>query len=354
MTDECPKCRENAEKGCYFCGACGRSLEDIRVIGHHPVYEPDNRGARPGPVSIILAISCIFILLVAVFEVITLLVHSVDVFGFLADKVYGFIVIVPFPEVLFRLEGGALQAYWVILILAIVASAVIAIKKFADTAKSSGDIARPDAIENTAAFWVCISMGVMMLINFISVFIVIMTGTEITTPSLGSEAEQMFLLADASVWEEIIARVLYIGVPMTVISLAITRKKESLKCLFGGFGMSLTAVALILISSAVFGLAHSPGWDGQTWKIMTTGIMGVLIGYIFVRFGLYAAILLHFITDYLSSFTWMGVGGFEAVITLALLGVGLVALYYIFARLKGYVGVENAIPNFRNSYIKSD
>jgi hypothetical protein len=60
----------------------------------------------------------------------------------------------------------------------------------------------------------------------------------VSTPDLGSNTEQMFSLANAAVWEEIITRVLYIGLPMAVISLIATKKLDSLKCLFGGFGMS--------------------------------------------------------------------------------------------------------------------
>jgi membrane protease YdiL (CAAX protease family) len=145
---------------------------------------------------------------------------------------------------------------------------------------------------------------------------------------------------------------MFIGVPMMLISFAVTRKKESLRCLLGGFGMSTTAVVLILISGVIFGLAHSSGWDGQAWKILTTAIMGIFLGYLFVRFGLYAAILLHFITDYFQAFYWMGVGALGGLASLLLLGIGLVSLIYIMLRLARSKEAIASLPAFRNEHVR--
>lgn len=352
MSDECPKCRWYAADGKPFCGACGRSLSGFE--SDHP-FAQRNQNTVPnktqsGLAGQILMAACILIIFIAFFEVLTLLVHSGEIFGFLSNKTLGFFIIIPTPYVVFHLQETVLQEYWVLVVLIIVSCAAAAIWKFIETIKSSHGFEDPDAVENTAVFWVSVSLAAIMAVNFVVTFIVLASGSDITVPDFGDKIETMFLVADAAVWEEVVARTLYIGVPMMFISL-LAGKKGALRCLLGGFGMSMTAAVLIIISGVIFGLAHYSGWDDQAWKVLTAGIMGMFLGYVFVRFGLYASILLHFMTNYLSSFDWMGVGGLEIFVTMLLLGLGFIALFYILKRLWGYRG-NDTIPILHNDYIK--
>lgn len=109
---------------------------------------------------------------------------------------------------------------------------------------------------------------------------------------------RMVTLANASVWEEIITRVLMIGVPLFALALMKQGKGPALKALIGGHGsVSVSAAVLIFISAALFGLAHI-GWG--IWKIVPTFVMGLLFGYLYVKIGLHASIALHFLFDYSS------------------------------------------------------
>jgi membrane protease YdiL (CAAX protease family) len=110
----------------------------------------------------------------------------------------------------------------------------------------------------------------------------------------------------------------------------------------------------MIISGALFGLAHYSGWDDQAWKVLATGIMGVFLGYLFVRFGLYAAILMHFIIDYFNAFDWAGIGTFGGLLELVLMGVGFVALIYLIITVASSKEKINSLPMFKNSYIKKD
>jgi len=303
--------------------------------------------------TILLAI-CIVIMIVAVFEVITLAINFSDIFSFLSTVSVSFIVIVPFPHTLFYVGGAALQAYWVIVSAIIVACVLYMVLEFVNAAGSHGGITQSGNAEKTAAFWICISLSVMFLFNFIVILLTSAAGSDIEVPDMGSTIQQMFLVGEAAVWEEIITRMLYIGVPLAVISLIVTRKKESLKCLLGGFGMSRASIAFIIISGVIFGLAHYPGWEQQAWKVVTAGAMGMFLGYMFVRFGLYASILLHFVNNYLSSFNWMGVGGLTMTISFVLLGTGFVALIYIIIRILDSKKTITSLPWFHNKYIKSE
>jgi hypothetical protein len=107
---------------------------------------------------------------------------------------------------------------------------------------------------------------------------------------------RMILLADASVWEEIVSRVLFIGVPLLFMQPSRKWNLGRFKVLLGGSGKFGTAeIVLILISSSFFGLAHI-GWG--PWKVLPTFVTGALFGYLYIKTGLHAAIAMHFLFDY--------------------------------------------------------
>ncbi|MGA1793799.1 MAG: CPBP family intramembrane glutamic endopeptidase [Thermoplasmatota archaeon] len=107
---------------------------------------------------------------------------------------------------------------------------------------------------------------------------------------------RMFLLADASVWEEISGRVILIGLPMFIYRSISGGKGVQWKQLVGGTGnFGFGEVFLILLSASLFGLAHL-GWG--PWKVVPTFVHGLLFGYLFVKVGLHASIAMHFLFDY--------------------------------------------------------
>jgi hypothetical protein len=107
---------------------------------------------------------------------------------------------------------------------------------------------------------------------------------------------RMFLLADASVWEEISGRVVLIGLPMFIYHSIQDRKGVQWKQLVGGSGtFGNGEIFFILLSSVLFGLAHL-GWG--PWKVIPTFVHGLLFGYLFVKVGLHASIAMHFLFDY--------------------------------------------------------
>lgn len=156
----------------------------------------------------------------------------------------------------------------------------------------------------------------------------------------------LFELANASVYEEVAYRILLIGVPMTIGSL-IVRVMEvnrggtwngsgpagrhivgAWRYLFGGVVRrdspkeTLAAAWVFLFASAtIFGFAHGPGWGW--WKIIPAAIGGLGFGYLFLRHGVGAAILGHFVNDYALSLSYEGVGGIALETVLSLLFIGL-------------------------------
>ena len=90
-----------------------------------------------------------------------------------------------------------------------------------------------------------------------------------------SKTPLYWVYANAAVWEEVITRIVWIGVPMAVLGL-LCKKKDALKYLVGGFGMSRAALVLIVISSVIFGFGHLSGWG--LWKVIPTLISGLAMG----------------------------------------------------------------------------
>ena len=74
--------------------------------------------------------------------------------------------------------------------------------------------------------------------------------------------------------------------------------KHSFKILLGGnIKIGNIELVFLLISSILFGLAHVSGWD--IYKLPSTLIVGMIFGYLFLKYGLYMSILFHFTIDYL-------------------------------------------------------
>jgi CAAX amino terminal protease family. len=333
MPNECPQCGRDYNFGSRYCGCCGCSL------ANEDTQEKDSLNSILLFATIVVA----FILLV---ELICLFVKTPDILDLLSGvsfKLY-FMLIDSHVAVL---SGWSLQAYWIVIIISIAVSSVYALYRFVN-ALTKKEKTEP---ENTGMFWVSNSICFSLFFAFILVVILSILGQEMTSPfDDTSDTELMFLSANAALWEEILSRVLIIGVPMTLASIFITKKASAFKCLFGGFEFSLFAVVLVVLSSVLFGLAHS-GWD-QSWKIVQTGVLGLFLGYVFVRFGLYASILLHFITNYLTSFEWLGLGGDVALalISLALIGLGLVVFLYLIKNIANSKKTLDSLPFFFDRY----
>ncbi|MFQ5907334.1 MAG: hypothetical protein ACE5JE_00680 [Thermoplasmata archaeon] len=137
-------------------------------------------------------------------------------------------------------------------------------------------------------------------------------------PPFFSEAPDWFVLysvVNAAVWEEFATRLLLIGLPMALGSF-ITRLPQvlsgtvahnpgrarylagSLKYLVGRQVRAhspratlFVGAGLALASAAVFGYLHVPAWGA--WKFVDTFLAGLALGYLFLRFGILASILLH-------------------------------------------------------------
>lgn len=199
--------------------------------------------------------------------------------------------------------------------------------------------------------WIAIGQVWMAVTSFQIAVIILLPFLGIKTPSpIDIDSRNawvaLFELANAGVYEELAYRMLLIGVPMALAS-AVVRFLEvnrgtyengpgsagryiagAWRYLIGGVirrdaprETLVVAWALLFASSALFGLAHLPAWGW--WKVFPSLVAGLGFGYLFLRHGIGAAMLAHFVNNYAAALTYEGIGGESLEILLGLMLLGL-------------------------------
>jgi len=206
-------------------------------------------------------------------------------------------LITPFYIHLFFLDGTGFQAWHLAILVVLTLGMSQAIyglwKKWQvhDAARIS--LTKPDradsSLEGVAKLFmasIAFSVAYFLLLS--------MFGVEMNKPDFDelSTSELIYSLFNASVFEELISRVLLIGVPLVVMGIALKWKSPHRKMLGGGLDLTPATFSLITISAIIFALAHAPGWD--YWKVPQVLIPGFALGWAFVRYGLHASMLIHF------------------------------------------------------------
>jgi hypothetical protein len=251
---------------------------------------------------------------------------------------YGIFVVLPIFVTVATLSGWSLFAYYIFLIFAIVASVswvfATSARLFVKEMRGKAESREHSSLFDTFAL-LCASI----FFTYATVLLVILLqGDTGASPSTGTLAESLFLLANAAVWEELAVRVLLLGIPLLIVHLILRRlrSRPHSYILGGGFKFGVAETALVVASSIVFGVAHwVGGWPA--WKIPDATVAGLAFGYLFLKHGLPSAILLHFANDYItmptdvfsSSTGGLGILTILLVLFWALLGSVLFAYYVI-------------------------
>jgi hypothetical protein len=266
-------------------------------------------------------------------------------------------VALPLPVLVYRSQDPTLfLTYYGFLIAAIVAAAVYhAVRERRETlAAFRAPIGAVRARLGSRSAWVAVAQ-VFLAMNFFQIALIFILEAlgylpespfEITSANVWT---YLYELANASVYEEIVFRMLLIGVPMALGSVVLRAIDVSrsggtwrggdtparhiagaARYLFGGAVRRtssketlLASWAFLLASSAIFGLAHLPGWGW--WKVAPSFVAGLGLGYLFLRHGVGAAILAHFVNDYAFSLPLLGYGGVGLEVFLTLFFLALSA-----------------------------
>lgn len=325
----CEQCKISHDRGDLFCVHCGK---DLRRNGSSPI-------AMIGLATVLM----ISALLVMEFSV------GIIKSGYVFENLSGYrtylTLIIPMLVNVATLSGTAVQIYYVLLLSTVAVCLgylfYAALKSF----RKSTENGVHKKIEHTALYEISVLFAALFFFEITFSLILIAFGIHMDGPSERDTWKWMFDLLEASVWEELITRVLYIGVPILLI-LGITKKNEKplWRYLFGGFRMDNKVVLFIFISAFMFGAGHLTNWG--LWKFIPTFIFGLISGYIFVKYGLYATVAMHFLTDYMQAELWLtGIMPFTSVLTVMILIAGI-PFFFIYAR-KGLLFMRNLFKGFK-------
>jgi hypothetical protein len=309
-------------------------------------YQPSSdrdslRTAVRGVTSIV-----IFVLLLLVsFNIIILVWGIGQVLPNVAGHGTDLFIITPWLIDIFRISDVGLSIYFLFLVVSIVASFIWMLKK--SLHKFGHELTFQLHDEGHSPLYMISTLFFAVIsFNILFYLIIDMLGGSASVPSQSVDLWQiLFSYAQASVWEELITRVLLLGVPLLLVAIAMGRVKDPKHYfLGGGFQFGKVELALLLISSAMFGLAHSFNWD--LFKVFPSFLAGLAMGYLFLKFGLYAAIMFHFFTDYLSISLqiWPNNPGLEmglGLLILAIIVVGAVYfVHYSFKAIEMFTGIK--------------
>ncbi len=347
-TRRCWSCGSDNPANYNFCTRCGRP------IAAPPPYQP------PKPVTLrdigrlMGAYSALPLLILLAVNVAIALWGIGLVYPHLDKHVYLFIVtpwLVNFAE----LGGWSFFAYYIFLAAAIAISFIWMLWKSARPAKNEL-MGRPTK-EHSPLFTIGTLFMAVLAFNVIFYALVASSGTSPTTPDFETPElwETLYGFANASVWEEVVTRILLIGIPLLLIDAVRRSKKPELQerkyrqyILGGGLEIGRVEAALLVFSSVMFGIAHVWSWD--LWKIVPALAAGLAFGYLFLKLGVYASILLHFAFDFLSVPMEVWPGSFALEMVLGLLSllwmvVGVAFLVYYLAKAFGWLTGKRIWPD---------
>jgi len=329
----CDRCPEFREKGAAFCPFCGERLGNPLVAVRAPRRKYDVFFIA-GLIAAIQGMLMMFVEILVGWGKLTYVLDGV------AGSSYTLYYITPQIRDLVTVGDVGIMAIFVLELITVTAClGIMLYQAMRKVRENYGDVR---VIENTAAYEMPITLGLLLLAEIAFMFLMIMAGVKLDgggntdmTPSL------VFSLLHASVYEEILCRLLMLGLPCLIVALLLKRKDSPWwRYLFGGMKFEWWMVFFILFSAVMFGAAHLTNWG--TWKFIPTFAFGLMAGYLYVKYGLHACIGAHFINDYLVSSQWaIGAPGFFMV---GMIAIGLCSLPYLW---RYYTRIHDAYKSYR-------
>ena len=147
--------------------------------------------------------------------------------------------------------------------------------------------------------WFSILILISTLINYVQEGI----GLEIVPPIAENNLIQFFYVSLAPLMEEFGFRLILIGVPLFALYSTKSSLKYFVKCLWSPTNLDIfdakKAFFLIIFVSILFGFAHIAFGDSwSTGKFAQATASGIILGWVYLRYGFVVSILIHWATNY--------------------------------------------------------
>lgn len=349
QTRRCWSCGSDNPAHYNFCTRCGRP-----IASPPPPYQPPRSVTLRDIGRLMGAYSVLPLLILLAINVVIAVWGAGLVYPHMDKHIYLFVItprLVNFAE----LGGWSFFAYYVLLAAAIAISFIWMTYKSVRPAKNEL-LGRPTK-EHSPLFTIGTLFMAVLAFNVIFYAFVSSSGTSPTTPDFEAPElwETLYGFANASVWEEVVTRILLIGVPLLLIDAVRRSRRPELRerklrqyILGGGLEIGKVEAALLIFSSVMFGIAHVWSWD--VWKIIPALAAGLAFGYLYLKLGVYASIMLHFAFDFLSVPMELWPGNFALEMAFGLLSllwlvVGIPFLVYYLAKAFGWMTGKRIWPD---------
>lgn len=147
--------------------------------------------------------------------------------------------------------------------------------------------------------WLSVLVLASVLINFVQERFEI----DIVPPLAENDLIQFFYVSLAPIIEEFGFRLLLLGIPLFVFYSTKFSLKYFLRCLWTpnilDMHNSKKAIFLIFFVGVLFGFAHIA--FGESWsegKFTQASVSGIILGWVYLRYGFVASLLIHWATNY--------------------------------------------------------
>ncbi len=326
------------------CPRCGKEMEGGRCLW----CAYDSRGesnGKPSNAERIIERSKHLLKLLTIFSFLGFLIVNVAVMLWSAGSIIPetfeagtviFVVLI-FVIGLFEVTGYSFTIYYIFIISCVVFSFLyLSHFNLSDLPRLfKRDKNGISKIKGSPITRLAFSFSAMMFLYVVYQIILELANVSIRTPGLGDYEtwRMIYAITRASVWEELVIRVVYLGLPMMLFAM-LKGEKDLKKYLTGGFGLKERFVIWpIIFSAVIFAFAHLASWD--IYKMIPTFLAGIFFGYLFAEDGLYSCILFHFAWNYTSVYSRLPTGWIEAVTVLMLIWVlfGIYFTYYFSKKL---------------------
>ena len=147
--------------------------------------------------------------------------------------------------------------------------------------------------------WFSILILISVLINFVQEGM----GVDIIPPLAENDLIQFFYVSLAPLIEEFGFRLILLGIPLFALYSSKSSIKYFVKCLWRPDNLDIVdskkALSLIIFVGVLFGFAHIA--FGDSWsegKFAQATASGIILGWVYLRYGFVASLLIHWATNY--------------------------------------------------------
>lgn len=280
--------------------------------------------------SILATLLALFIL---VGEVIIALVMSSEIAGKMFEVSLGLYLLLPKPTVVVTIGSPLTLVYFIFLLSCILISFAILLGKYLENQRMENGRPVWSTVIKSPLTDVAKIAGMILFLNILIVMVAgAITGKAPESPDFSGYAGWDLALSfmQATVWEELLCRVCFSGLPLLIIAYISGEREDLKKYIIGGFEFNKIVLVFLLISSFIFGYAHLGSWG--LWKIVPTFLFGLGAGYLFYRHGLYAAISLHFLIDFVDAERFSGLG--TPFLTIMFLIIAFAGIFFLIELIK--------------------